>query len=46
MEEEEEEKKEEEEGVLPPHIPAVMGSDVCVTSSPLLAEMNSRNRLD
>ena len=34
---EEEEKKEEEEGVLPPHIPAVMGSDVCVTSSPLLA---------
>ena len=34
---EEEEKKEEEEGELPPHIPAVMGSDVCVTSSPLLA---------
>ena len=34
---EEEEKKEKEEGVLPPHIPAVMGSDVCVTSSPLLA---------
>ena len=24
-------------GELPSHIPAVMGSDVCVTSSPLLA---------
>ena len=24
-------------GGAPPHIPAVMGSDVCVTSSPLLA---------
>ena len=34
---EEEEKKEEEEAELPSHIPAVMGSDVCVTSSPLLA---------
>ena len=34
---EEEEEKEEEEAELPSHIPAVMGSDVCVTSSPLLA---------